>query len=63
MTNVLKMGKKCLRGEGQDYDEVKVRVNIALTPTAKKLLQQQVADAGCKSLSDFIEKLARNQLT
>ncbi|RUS93786.1 hypothetical protein DSM106972_095450 [Dulcicalothrix desertica PCC 7102] len=57
------MGKKRLRGEGQDYDEVKVRVNLALTPTAKRLLQEQAASADCKSLSDYIEKLARNQLT
>jgi hypothetical protein len=54
------MGKKKIRGQGQDYDEVKVRVNLALTPTAKKLLQQKALDSGCKSLSDYVEKLARD---
>jgi|GEM_PF-6404319 len=53
------MGKKKIRGFGQDYDEVKVNVNIVLTPTARTLLQERAKHAGCKSLSDYLEKLAR----
>lgn len=54
------MGIKKLRGQGIDYDEVKIRVNLALTPTAKDLLQDKAKKAGCKSLSDYVEKLARS---
>lgn len=57
----MKMGKKKLRGIGQDYSEVKVHVNIALTPTAKKLLQEKVSQSGCRSISDLIEKWARGE--
>ncbi len=57
------MGKKKIRGEGQDYDEVKTNVNIALTPTAKKLLQERANTLGCRSLSDLIEKWARAEIT
>ncbi|MBW4499566.1 MAG: hypothetical protein KME57_08345 [Scytonema hyalinum WJT4-NPBG1] len=56
------MGKKKVRGEGQDYDQVKVNINIALTPTAKKLLQERVLMSGCKSISDLIEKWARGEI-
>lgn len=50
-----------MRGEGQDYDEVKLRINLTLTPTAKKLLQERARDSGCKSLSDYVEKWARGK--
>lgn len=56
------MGKKGLRGVGQDYSEVKVNVNIALTPTAKKLLQERARERGTRSISDLIEKWARNEI-
>ena len=57
------MGKKGLRGVGQDYSEVKVNINIALTPTAKKLLQKRAKERGARSISDLIEKWARNEIT
>ena len=57
------MGKKKLRGVGQDYDEVKTHIHIALTPTAKKLLQQRALERGCRSISDLVEKWARGQIT
>ena len=55
------MGKKKLRGEGQDYTEVKTHIHIVLTPTAKKLLQERVKERGCRSISDLIEKWARQE--
>jgi hypothetical protein len=57
------MAKKKIRGEGQDYSEVKVNINIALTPTAKKLLQERAKVYGCRSVSDLIEKWARQEIT
>lgn len=57
------MGKKKLRGVGQDYSEVKTNINIALTPTAKRLLQQRASERGCRSISDLVEKWARGQIT
>lgn len=57
------MGKKKIRGEGQDYSEVKVNINIALTPTAKELLQERAKVYGCRSISDLIEKWARQEIT
>lgn len=57
------MGKKKLRGVGQDYSEVKTHINIALTPTAKRLLQQRASERGCRSISDLVEKWARGQIT
>lgn len=48
---------------GQDYSEVKVNINIALTPTAKKLLQKRAKERGARSISDLIEKWARNEIT
>jgi hypothetical protein len=39
-----------------------IGVNLALTPTAKKLLQLKALSSGCKSLSDYLEKLARDSL-
>ena len=56
------MGKKKLRGVGQDYSEVKVNIHIALTPTAKRLLQDRAIERGCRSISDLIEKWARNEI-
>ena len=57
------MGKKKLRNVGQDYSEVKVNINIALTPTAKKLLLEKALARGCRSISDLVEKWAREEIT
>ncbi|MUG91581.1 hypothetical protein F7734_03390 [Scytonema sp. UIC 10036] len=56
------MGKKKLRGIGQDYSEVKINVNIALTPTAKKILHERAVEHSCRSISDLVEKWARGEI-
>ncbi|MEC4813427.1 MAG: hypothetical protein SAK29_09175 [Scytonema sp. PMC 1069.18] len=56
------MGKKKLRGVGQDYDEVKTHIHITLTATAKSLLLLRARERGCRSISDLIEKWARGQV-
>ena len=45
------------------YNEVKTHIHIALTPTAKKLLQQRASERGCRSISDLVEKWAREEIT
>lgn len=53
---------KAIRGKGQDYEEVKIRVNLSLTATAKRLLQIAAKESNCKSLSDYVERVARGEI-
>lgn len=53
---------KAVRGKGQDYEEVKVRVNVSITLTAKRLLHIAAKENNCKSLSDYLEKIARGEV-
>lgn len=42
------------------YGEEKRRVNLTLTQTAIKWLEEKKSEIGANSLSDVIEKMARN---
>lgn len=54
----LKQGRKCMRGEAKDYDEVKRRSAFTLTPTAKSGLEQ-LSSARLISMSELIERIGR----
>ncbi|MBI4784190.1 MAG: ribbon-helix-helix protein, CopG family [Oscillatoriophycideae cyanobacterium NC_groundwater_1537_Pr4_S-0.65um_50_18] len=46
------------QADREEYGEKKDRINISLTPTAQKLLNQQAVSLGV-SRSELIEQLAR----
>ncbi|MDJ0797281.1 MAG: hypothetical protein QNJ51_10695 [Calothrix sp. MO_167.B12] len=52
-------GQKRLKNIPVDYDEVKQRKNISVTPTAWNLLQQKAKNSGI-SVSELVERFARN---
>ena len=51
--------QKKMKGQPELYDEVKQRVNFALTPTAVERLEGMVAVLGLPSRSEFVEQIAR----
>jgi len=51
-------GQKNVKGQSERYEEVKSRVNLALTPTAAEKLKQLAAEYGL-SKSEFVEQVAR----
>lgn len=53
-------GKKSLRNQPELYSEVKVRTSVALTPTAR-LLIDKLARSFNLSRSEFIERIAREE--
>lgn len=44
------------------YNELKRRFTMTLTPTAIKWLEQKQLEIGANSLSDVIERMAREKL-
>ncbi|WP_416670125.1 ribbon-helix-helix protein, CopG family [Egbenema bharatensis] len=50
------------KADREEYGEKKDRVNISLTPTAQRLLDQQGAAMGI-SRSELIERLARGLIS
>lgn len=55
------MSKRVQAGR-EEYGEIKERINISLTPTAMKLLDEQGAALGV-SRSELIERFARGLLS
>ncbi|HIK15390.1 MAG TPA: hypothetical protein IGS53_08935 [Leptolyngbyaceae cyanobacterium M33_DOE_097] len=55
-----RFGKKSLRNQPEIYSEVKVRTSIALTPTAR-LLIDELAKSFDLSRSELIERIARGE--
>ena len=61
----LSMGKKGVRsskGQPEAYDEVKTRINLSLSPTAVKGLDELTSAIGLASRSDLIEQIGRRLL-
>ncbi len=61
----LSMGKKGVRsskGQPEAYDEVKTRINLSLTPTAVKGLDELTSEMGLASRSDLVEQIGRRIL-
>ena len=54
-------GKKGLRGQPLIYEEVKVKLNLTITPTAKSKLILKAEEQQC-SVSSLLEELARSNL-
>jgi hypothetical protein len=50
-----------MQGRPRDYDEPKQKLNLSLTETAVNYLKDQKEELSAKSLSDVIEKQARQQ--
>jgi len=50
-----------MRGEPLVYKEVKEKLNLTITPTAKNLLKSKADEQKC-SISSLIEELARSSL-
>ncbi len=59
---VAKKGTACRRGRPVYYDELKHRLNVMVTPTARAQLESLAAAEHC-SISELIERWARNELT
>lgn len=57
-----KPGTACRRGRPVYYDELKHRLNVMVTPTARAQLESLAAIEQC-SISELIERWARNALT
>jgi hypothetical protein len=61
-------GKKSIRGQGEHYAEVKdQRVNLLLTLTARRLLDQRVLEYSCLvgqtiSRNEYVERWLRGLL-
>ena len=53
--------KKCKRGEALFYSEMKERMALSLTPTAKQFLEK-LAELEMCSISEVIERWARGRL-
>jgi len=53
--------KKCKRGEALFYSEMKERMALSLTPTAKKFLEK-LAELEMCSISEVIERWSRGRL-
>ena len=59
------MGKKGVRsskGQPEAYDEVKTRINLSLTSTAVKGLDELTSEIGLASRSDLVEQIGRRLL-
>jgi hypothetical protein len=54
-------GKPCRRGQPIYYSEVKERIHLCLTATARRLLEEQAVEARC-SISEFIERWVRSSM-
>jgi hypothetical protein len=50
---------KCVKMRNTSYGEKKEKLNLTVTPTAKKWLKEQQKLLGATSLSDTLEKLSR----
>lgn len=59
---VVKKGTACRRGRPVYYDELKHRLNVMVTPTARAQLERLAVAERC-SISELIERWARNELT
>lgn len=59
---VVKQGTACRRGRPVYYNELKQRLNLMVTPTARSQLESLATAEQC-SISELIERWARNELT
>ncbi len=54
-------GQKSVKGQPEIYDEVKIALNLRMTPTAKELLKKKAEERGLTS-SELVERFARDLL-
>ncbi|MEQ8995134.1 MAG: hypothetical protein RID53_01370 [Coleofasciculus sp. B1-GNL1-01] len=55
-------GKKRVRGEPVDHNELKKSLNLTVTPTGARGLEEIAQELGLKSKSELVDQIGRRRL-